>query len=123
MQNSENDKNDRVVLCAASGYNQQYYLNPDMNVLPSQVKKELKAGVVIAAEKSKAIIIVGFNENGEIYIEASKSEDDFNYDEIGAVLAIDGLLREKEKLFESIKIWYQFSNNKKIDLKNVKGEL
>ena len=35
-------KKERVVLCAASAYEQKYYLNDDFQNLPSQIQDELK---------------------------------------------------------------------------------
>ena len=37
---------ENVVLCAASAYNEKYYLNEDFEALPEQVKDELKLSLI-----------------------------------------------------------------------------
>ena len=47
---------DKVVLCAASAYEQKYYLNEAFGSLPSQIQDELKIMCVLFTEDVGGII-------------------------------------------------------------------
>ena len=70
---------EEMVLCAASAYERKFYLNPEFNSLPEEVKQELQI----------------------------MCEDDFTFDEIGSVLKIKELQKTKEELFESLEMFYK----------------
>lgn len=98
---------EQVVLCAASSYNKKYYINPSMQKLPEQVKEEVRVVCVSVAEKIHGIFTIGFFEDGTVYMEASKAENDFDYDEIGAGLETERIKREKRELLAALKLWYK----------------
>lgn len=97
----------KIVLNAASCYNKKYYLNPDMKKLPEQIKQEIKAVTASMAEKLHCIFIMGFYEDGRVYIEASGAENDFDFDEIGAGLEAERIRREKHELLEALQMWFK----------------
>ena len=47
------------------------------------------------------------NEDGSLQLRTQTEEDDILYDEIGSVLKIKQLQREKEELFESLEMYYR----------------
>ena len=103
----------KIVLSAASCYNKKYYINPNMEKnLPSQIKDEIKALVASMAEKLHCIFTLGFYENGNIYIETSSVENDFDYDEIGAKLETEKIKKEKAELLNSLNLWFKVTRNK-----------
>ncbi len=103
----------KIVLSAASCYNKKYYINPDMEKnLPSQIKEEIKALVASMAEKLHCIFTLGFYENGDIYIETSSVENDFDFDEIGAKLETEKIKKEKSELLDSLNLWFKVTHNK-----------
>lgn len=98
----------KTVLSAASCYNKKYYIDPDMEKsLPSQIKEELKAITASKAEKIHCVFIIGFYENGDIYIETMNNENDFDFDEIGSRLEIEKIKKEKAELLNSLSLWYK----------------
>lgn len=97
----------KIVLNAASCYNKKYYLNPNMEKLPEQIKKEIKIITSSMAEKLHCIFIIGFYENGSIYIETSRAENDFDFDEIGAELEAKKIKSEKHELLEALQLWFK----------------
>ncbi len=97
----------KEVLFASSCYTQKYYFNDKFKNLPVPIQEELKTFIVPLTEKIHGILEVGFYEDdGEIYIEASCEGFDYKYDEIGAKLEIDRLLRVEKEFFNNLRLWY-----------------
>lgn len=53
------------------------------------------------------VLQVVFDEDGSLQLRTQTEEDDILYDEIGSVLKIKQLQREKEELFESLEMYYR----------------
>ncbi|MBO6215980.1 MAG: hypothetical protein J6N76_10715 [Lachnospiraceae bacterium] len=97
---------DEVVLCASSAYTKKYYLNEDFNLLPEDVKKELKAMCVLFTEEVGGTLTLSFDEDGRLELRTEAEEQDLLYDEIGSVLKIKQLRREKAELFEALESFF-----------------
>lgn len=80
--------------------------------LPPAVKDEIKAFAALAAEKIHCVFVLGFYENGDIYIETKSSENDFDFDEIGAKLEMEKIKKDKSDLFDSLNLWYKIYRRK-----------
>ncbi len=96
-----------MVLCAASNYTKKYYLNDDFNGLPEQVKNELQILCVLFTEEVGGTVSLVFDEDGMLSMRTQADEEDILYDEIGAVLKIKQIQREKKELFESLETYYR----------------
>ena len=92
---------EEMVLCAASSYEQKYYLNPEFESLPEAVKQELQIMCVLYTADVGGVLLLVFDENGE------HNEGDFSFDEIGSVLKIKELQDTKEELFKSLEMFYK----------------
>ena len=57
--------------------------------------------------ESEAEKLVSEAEEGELQLRTQTEDDDILYDEIGSVLKIKQLQREKEELFESLEMYYR----------------
>ena len=88
---------EEVVLCAASAYEQKFYLNPQFESLPEAVRQELQIMCVLYTEDVGGILLVVYDEEG----------NDFAFDEIGSVLKIKQLQQTKRELFESLETFYR----------------
>lgn len=97
----------KTVLCAASKYEQKYYLSQDFEGLPDNVKKELKIMCVLFTEDIGGILTLEFDENGTLNLVTEAYEDDLLYDEIGSVLKIKQLREDKKELFQSLEMYYK----------------
>ena len=97
----------RVVLCAASAYEQKYYFNPDFEALPQSVQDELKIMCVLFTEDVGGILTLVFEEDGHLSLEVSAHEADGFYDDIGSGLKIREIQREKRELLESLELYYK----------------
>lgn len=98
---------ENVVLCAASAYDQKYYLNEEFDGLPQSIKDELKIACVIFTSEVGGIIKVEFEEDGHLVLQTICDEGDLLYDEIGSGLKIKQLQQEKEELWESLEMYFK----------------
>ena len=67
---------EKVVLCGANSYEEKYYLNPDFEQLPDDVKNELKIMCVLYVHDVGGILTLVFEEDGELCFEVSTEEFD-----------------------------------------------
>ena len=95
------------ILCGANYYEQKFYLNPVYEVLPQQVKDELKIMCVLFVQEVSGIIILEFGEEGDLRMVVTHNDDDFYFDEIGSELKIRQLRSEKQELFEQLEEYYR----------------
>lgn len=110
----------RETLFASSIYKQKYYFNAKFNGLPPQIQEELRVLIVPLSQKVHGIIEVGFYEDdGEIYIEASCEDGDYRFDEIGAKLEIDRVLRENKQFFKQLQLWYNVKILKVVNIEDL----
>lgn len=97
---------DKKVLCGASHYEQKFYLNPFYEKLPSLVKDELKAMCVLFVEEVSGIILLEFDDEGNLKIVVTSKENDFYFDEIGSRLKVKQMQEEKRELFGQLEEYY-----------------
>ena len=98
---------EEMVLCAASSYEQKYYLNPEFESLPEAVKQELQIMCVLYTADVGGVLLLVFDENGNLELKVEHNECDFSFDEIGSVLKIKELQNTKEELFKSLEMFYK----------------
>lgn len=98
---------EEMVLCAASSYEQKYYLNPEFESLPEAVKQELQIMCVLYTADVGGVLLLVLDENGNLELKVEHNEGDFSFDEIGSVLKIKELQDTKEELFKSLEMFYK----------------
>ena len=98
---------EEMVLCAASSYEQKYYLNPEFESLPEAVKQESQIMCVLYTADVGGVLLLVFDENGNLELKVEHNEGDFSFDEIGSVLKIKELQDTKEELFKSLEMFYK----------------
>ena len=98
---------EEMVLCAASSYEQKYYLNPEFESLPEAVKQEMQIMCVLYTADVGGVLLLVFDENGNLELKVEHNEGDFSFDEIGSVLKIKELQDTKEELFKSLEMFYK----------------
>lgn len=108
---------EEIVLCAANSYEQKYYLNPEFEMLPESIKQELNIMCVLYTEDVGGILMVIYDEDGNLELRVDHEENDFSFDEIGSVLKIKQLQQTKQELFESLELFYKvFYLGEEVDL-------
>lgn len=113
---------DRVVLCGANSYEEKYYLNPDFEGLPDNIKDELKIMCVLYVNDVGGILTLVYEENGELCFEVTSQEFDPMFDDIGSQLKIKQLRNEKQDLFQALQLYYRvFFLGEDIDLEEEDG--
>lgn len=96
-----------VILCAASAYEEKYYLNQEFSNLPEAIKEELQIMCVLYTSDVGGILTLQFDEQGNLFMNVTSEEDDFFFDEIGSVLKIKQIQSEKRELLESLELYYR----------------
>ena len=99
--------NEEIVLCAASAYEQKFYLNPEFDSLPENIKQELQIMCVLYTEDVGGILMLVFDEEGNLELKVDHKEDDFFFDEIGSVLKIKQMQEQRVELLESLEMYYR----------------
>lgn len=98
---------EEIVLCAASAYEQKFYINPEFDALPESIKEELQIMCVLYTEDVGGILMLAFDEDGNLELKVDHAENDFAFDEIGSVLKIKELQHTKRELFESLELFFK----------------
>ena len=88
-----------MVLCGSNSYNQKYYLDPQFEKLPTQVKEELKIMCVLFTEEVGGTITFEYDDDGELIITTGCDEGDLLYDDIGAGLLVKKMRTERQEFF------------------------
>ena len=95
------------ILCSASKYQEKFYLNPRFANLPQKIKDELKAACVIFTEEIGGVIILYYDDEGNLSIATEFEDNDFLYDEIGSGLKVNQMRNNKRELFEQLEEYYE----------------
>ena len=99
--------NEEFVLCAASAYEKKFYLNPAFDSLPESIKEELQIMCVLYTEDVGGVLMLVFDEEGNLELKVDHEENDFAFDEIGSVLKVKQLQQTKRELFESLELFFR----------------
>ena len=105
---------EKVVLCGANSYEEKYYLNPDFEQLPDDVKNELKIMCVLYVHDVGGILTLVFEENGELCFEVTSDDFDPMFDDIGSQLKIKQLQRDKQDLLQALQLYYKQNRRRKM---------
>jgi len=98
---------ENVVLCASSAYEKKFWFNDAFAILPEHIKKELKIMCVLFTEDIGGILTLEFESDGKLIFRVDADEGDLLYDDIGSVLKIKQLQREKRQLLEQLELFYR----------------
>lgn len=98
---------EEIVLCGSSAYTRKFYLNEDFNGLPEGIKEDLKILCVLYTEDVGGTLQLVFDEDGNLIFKTDCEENDFLYDEIGSVLKMKQIQRERTELLESLEMYYK----------------
>ncbi len=98
---------ERVLLSVSNAYNKKYYLNEDFEGLPQQVKDEIKITSVLYTEDIGGILTIGFEGNGDLFLEVEADENDLLFDDIGSALKIKQIQQEKQELWEALETYFR----------------
>ena len=96
-----------MVLCGANSYTQKFYLGDQFSRLPEAVKEELKILCVVHVEDVGGILILEFDEDGNLDFRVEAEDADYLFDEIGSVLKIKQMRQERQELWESLELFYR----------------
>lgn len=95
------------MLCGASKYTRKFYLNPDFDSLPKDIKDELKIMCVLFTEDVGGTIELIFTEKGNLRIRTEAEDGDALYDDIGSALLVKKMKNDKEELFMKLEMYFK----------------
>ncbi len=98
---------DGMVLCASSAYEKKYYLSKNFSTLPQQIKDELQIMCVLYTEEIGGIFTLVFDTAGNLTLNVTSTENDPFFDEIGSVLKIKQMQKQKAEFLESLEKYYK----------------
>ena len=98
---------DKVVLCASNTYQKKFWINEDFKALPEQIRQELKIMCVLFTEDVGGILSLVYEEDGSLNFKVDSEEGDYLYDEIGSVLKIKQLQRDKAEILEALEMYFK----------------
>ncbi|MCI5492689.1 MAG: DUF6145 family protein [Lachnospiraceae bacterium] len=98
---------DEIILCGSSAYTKKFYLNEEFAGLPEGIKEDLKILCVLYTEDIGGTFQMVYDKEGHLLLRTDCNEGDFCYDEIGSVLKIKQIQREKAELLESLEMYYK----------------
>lgn len=111
----------KIVLCGASAYEKKFYFNEQFNGIPESVKEELHIICVLFTEEVGGVFTIAFEEDGNVILETEAEESDIYYDEVGSGLLVGEVRRNRQELFESLRLYYRVFILKE-DLTNIVNE-
>lgn len=97
----------KIVLCGANAYEKKYYFNQQFNGIPESVKEELHVICVLFTEEVGGVFTIAFEEDGNVILETDAEESDIYYDEVGSGLLVGEVRRNRQELFESLRLYYK----------------
>lgn len=101
------DMDGNKVLCGANSYTQKYYFNEEFSRLPENVQDELQALCVLHVEDVGGILLLEYDEGGNLMFRVESEEGDAFFDEIGSGLKLKQLRQDKRPLFEALELFYR----------------
>ncbi len=101
------EQDGNVILSVASAYQKKYYLNPRFSGLPESIQEELQILCVLYTADVGGILTLQFDGRGNLHFHVTSEEEDYFFDEIGSVLKIKQIQREKQELLEALELYYK----------------
>ncbi len=96
-----------MVLCGANSYVEKYYFNEKFSGLPQAVKEELQIMCVWFVQEVGGVLILEFDEDGNLELRTEADEYDGSIDEIGSYLKIKQIREERRELLESLELYFR----------------
>ncbi|MDO4326724.1 MAG: DUF6145 family protein [bacterium] len=101
------ENREKVVLCGANSYEEKYYFNKKFDNLPEEVQQELQIMCVLYTEDVGGILMLEFDEDGNLQFQVIVDDGDYLFDEIGSELKIKQYQTEKRDLLEKLELYYK----------------
>lgn len=96
-----------VILSVANAYEKKYYLNPKFAGLPESIQEELQILCVLYTSDVGGILTLRFDGEGNLMFHVTSEDNDYFFDEIGSVLKIKEIQRERQELLEALELYYK----------------
>ena len=84
---------ENIVLCAASAYEEKFYLNEDFAMLPESIQQELQIICVLFTADVGGVLIMEFEPDGHLQLRVDVAEEDILLMKSAADLKSDSFRR------------------------------
>jgi hypothetical protein len=91
----------------SNAYKKQFYLNPKFARLPEGIKEELQITCVLYTSDVGGILTLRYDAEGNLLFHVASEDNDYFFDEIGSVLKIKEIQRNKQELLEALELYYK----------------
>ena len=93
------------IIGAANPAVRKYFAGPAFAQMPLDVRQEVQALCVSAAERIGATFLLVLAPDGQVKCQ-TVADDAIGFDEIGAELVVKEVYREKAELLRTVALWY-----------------
>ena len=112
INNQDDTHNELTPIIISNSYIKKYYLDNRLEVLPKEIKNEVKKELMKFTEEVGGIILVMYdNIDSKIFFRVAKVDDDIGFDEINANYKLSKLERENAETFDQIAEFCKFKFN------------
>lgn len=112
INNQYDAHNDLTPIIVSNSYIKKYYLDSRLEVLPKEIKNEVKNVLMKFTEDVGGIVLAMYdNVDYKIFFRVAKVDDDISYDEINANYKLAKLERENTETFDQIAEFCKFKFN------------
>lgn len=103
---------ENIVLAMASKYDKKYYFNPKYELLPREIKLQIKKLLVAFVETVGGTISIEMDKC-ELVFKTSVLDSDIYYDDIESRLLINRITKENEELLNQLYTYLSYKNKMK----------
>lgn len=96
----------KSIMAISNFYNKKFFFDKEKFILPTKIYDDVKLMLLNLAELTGGIVSLGFYDDGELFINATKDTQDFSYDEIGAVLEVKRVMSAEQELIFMLEEWF-----------------
>ena len=112
LNNYIDEKSNSLPIIVSNSYIKKYYLDERLDILPKEIKNEIKKLFVGLTEECGGVAIVYFNnDENDLSFDINKNDDDFNFDDIAAKYKLSRIEKEYEEVFTQIADFCKFKFN------------
>ena len=112
IDNKNYSHNDLTPIIVSNSYIKKYYLDSRLEVLPKEIKNEVKVALMKLTEEVGGIVLAMYdNIESKVLFRVAKVDDDIGFDEINANYKLSKFEREKADTFDKIAEFCKFKFN------------
>lgn len=102
-----------IIIAVSNSYISKFYFDDRLKALPKELKDGIKILMVTLTEENGGILEAIYNDKEcSIYFKTYADDEDYLYDEIGAIYKMRKMERENEELFNNLALFCKMKFHK-----------